>query len=167
MNPSKNRNRKVTVRFTEEEFQYLSKFGDNLSDVIRDVFIKTFRQKNIVINTKKDMRFIEAINRIGVNVNQITKKYNTTGGLSNLDIDKLEYFLEYLVSIIDDDLKSWFYSTKKDLVNSSLFSVWSHFLVGFTEVTLSAKTIPSSSETNLMKFNFLKNIFPYYLKAIE
>ena len=106
INPTKNRNRKITVRFTEEEFQYLSKFGDNLSDVIRDVFIKTFRQKNIVINTKKDMRFIEAINRIGVNVNQITKKYNTTGGLSNLDIDKLEYFLEYLVSIIDDDLKS-------------------------------------------------------------
>lgn len=106
MNSSESRNRKVTVRFTEEEFQYLSKFGDNLSDVIRDVFIKTFKQKNIVINTKKDLRFIGAINSIGVNVNQITKKYNTTGGLSNLDIDKLEYYLEYLVSIINDDLKS-------------------------------------------------------------
>lgn len=106
MNFSESRNRKVTVRFTEEEFQYLSKFGDNLSDVIRDVFIKTFKQKNIVINTKKDIRFIGAINSIGVNVNQITKKYNTTGGLSNLDIDKLEYYLEYLVSIINDDLKS-------------------------------------------------------------
>ena len=106
MNVSESRNRKVTVRFTEEEFQYLSKFGDNLSDVIRDVFIKTFKQKNIVINTKKDIRFIGAINSIGVNVNQITKKYNATGGLSNLDIDKLEYYLEYLVSIINDDLKS-------------------------------------------------------------
>lgn len=106
MDVSESRNRKVTVRFTEEEFQYLSKFGDNLSDVIRDVFIKTFKQKNIVINTKKDLRFIGAINSIGVNVNQITKKYNATGGLSNLDIDKLEYYLEYLVSIINDDLKS-------------------------------------------------------------
>lgn len=105
-NPSEIRNRKITVRLTEEEFAYLSKFGDNISDVIREVFIKTFKQKNIVINTKKDIRYIMALNKIGININQITKKHNATGELSNLDIDRLYYFIEYLTSIIDDDLKS-------------------------------------------------------------
>lgn len=103
--PSEIRNRKVTVRFTEEEFQFLSKFGENKSDVIRDVFIKTFKKKDITINTNKDPRFVFAINKIGVNINQITKKHNETGRLSNLDIDKLDYYLEYLVSILNDDLK--------------------------------------------------------------
>lgn len=104
-NPSEIRNRKVTVRFTEEEFQFLNKFGNNKSDVIRDIFIKTFKKKKIIINTNKDPQFVNAIIKIGVNINQITKKYNQTGILSNLDINKLYYYLDYIVSIIIDDKK--------------------------------------------------------------
>lgn len=111
--PSEIRNRKITVRFTEEEFQFLSKFGDNKSDIIRDVFIKTFKKKDIIINTNKDPRFVFAINKIGININQITRKFNETGRLSNLDIDKLDYYLEYLVSILDDDLKQLCSQQKK------------------------------------------------------
>lgn len=104
-NPSEIRNRKVTVRFTEDEYKFLNKFGENKSDVIRVVFIKTFKKKNITINTNKDPRFVFAINKIGVNINQITKKYNETGNPSNLDIDKLYFYLNYLITILNGDLK--------------------------------------------------------------
>lgn len=94
------KSKKVTIRFTEEELAYLKTFGDNFSDVIRDVFIKNFKKKNVIIDTNKDPRFIHELNKIGINLNQISKKYNATGELSSLDIEKLNSLVEYLCTII-------------------------------------------------------------------
>ncbi|OXA65954.1 hypothetical protein B0A67_24030 [Flavobacterium aquidurense] len=93
---SEKRTKKITIRFTETEFKFINKFGNNLSDVIRDVFMQKFNDKKIIINTDKDPKYINELNKIGVNLNQISKKYNSMGELSSLDIDKLNAVIDIL-----------------------------------------------------------------------
>lgn len=94
----KSRNRKFTFRLTQEEYEFLlerSKQADisgknykTLSDFIRESTLeKNGYHSRIIKEQLHDLKY--EIRKIGVNVNQVTKKIN--GGFGTLkDVETLE-----------------------------------------------------------------------------
>lgn len=85
--------------FEKKQFE---KYGLTSNDKIREYILETFIKKTMVITSEKDPKYIKELNKIGVNLNQISKKYNSLGNLSNLDIEKINNIVEVLALKINE-----------------------------------------------------------------
>lgn len=96
---SKLKNR-ITLSFNEPEFDMLTEKGITDAKTLKTIVINSLAGKKIEINTNKDPKFIYELNKIGVNLNQLTMNFKIYDQLPDNDlrnlcslIDKLEKLL--------------------------------------------------------------------------
>jgi hypothetical protein len=89
----------------QRENNLLKKHDLTSSSKIMTYLLNSFNSKTIIINTDKDPKYINELNKIGVNLNQISKKYNSVGEISSLDIQKLNNIIDVLDEKIQSILK--------------------------------------------------------------
>lgn len=92
----------IMVNLNEAEKSFFIKHNLFSGENLRDFIINTFHKKTIIITSEKDPKYINELNKIGVNLNQIAKKYNSLSEISNLDIDKINNIVEILASKINE-----------------------------------------------------------------
>lgn len=96
----------ICIRVTPSELDTINnninEFGiDNPTHYLRTLLLR----EHIVQTDTTDIRNITvALNRIGNNINQITKKYHQTGIISNLDIDSINENFEEVKREIDEKI---------------------------------------------------------------
>lgn len=93
---SEKRNYHIMVNLNEAEKNFFKKHNIYSGEKLRDFIIDNMNKKNIIITSEKDPKYINELNKIGVNLNQIAKKYNSLNELSDLDIDKISKFIDVL-----------------------------------------------------------------------
>jgi len=87
---------KLNLYLNKEEIEKLKSFGLDNSEKIRIYLFRTFIEKNIVLSSEKDVRYIHELNKIGINLNQITKILNASYNILPKNSDKLELILNQL-----------------------------------------------------------------------
>ena len=104
--PKKEENEKrknyIKVSLNEYEKFFFIKHKLYSGDNLRDFIIDNFQKKTIIITSDKDPKYIKELNKMGVNLNQIAKKYNSLGDLSNLDVEKINNIVEVLALKINE-----------------------------------------------------------------
>lgn len=93
---------RFTLWFNDDQKNIFKKIGLTSGDKIRDFVLETYNKKTIIITSDKDPKYINELNKMGVNLNQIAKKYNSLGELSNLDIEKINNIVEILAAKINE-----------------------------------------------------------------
>ena len=88
--------------FNESQKKIFDKLNLKSGDKIRDFVLETYHKKTIIVTSDKDPKYINELNKMGVNLNQIAKKYNSLGELSNLDIEKINNIVEVLAAKINE-----------------------------------------------------------------
>lgn len=92
----------IMVNLNESEKIFFNKNNLFSGENLRDFVINTFHKKTIIITSDKDPKYINELNKMGVNLNQIAKKYNSLGEISNLDIEKINNIVEVLAAKINE-----------------------------------------------------------------
>ncbi len=107
------RNKKITFRVTEEEFERINKRAE--SSINRESFIREIALKGKVrvpVPTIDRQSLLE-MNKIGVNLNQVVKKINESDvnvfsqAIRNSLLEKIEPLIELLnekINIVDDKI---------------------------------------------------------------
>ncbi len=96
----------IRIRVTPEELETINdnirKLGiKNPTHYLRTLLLK----EHIVQTDTTDIKNITvALNRIGNNINQITKKYNQTGNITNIDIESINRNFEEVKTEINKEL---------------------------------------------------------------
>lgn len=93
---------RFTVWFNDYQKDIFNKLRLNSGDKLRDFVLETHHKKTIIVTSDKDPKYINELNKMGVNLNQIAKKYNSLGELSNLDIEKINNIVEILATKINE-----------------------------------------------------------------
>lgn len=103
--PKKNDNEKynknIRIRFTEEQYNKILEFIKNtvgeekrdVSDFLRSTILDVISGKKAIIKQVLPIKYIYELNKIGVNLNQLTHKVN-------LDAKKFEWENEKIKSIL-------------------------------------------------------------------
>lgn len=94
---------KFSIYFNSEEYNYLQRKNMLNSSKIVYILIKSLEKKTFVIETDKDPKYLLELNRIGNNLNQITKRLNSIKDLSSLDIEKLNNILSLINQKLSND----------------------------------------------------------------
>ena len=115
--PKKNKeiklSRKITIRFTQNDYDklivffkndYENKFQLSLSSQIRDVLLQLIHNKKIKINKIYSPKYINELNKIGINLNQITKKINIKKMHNDQDLKKISMILNQIETIIHSEI---------------------------------------------------------------
>ena len=87
-----NKNKRVTIRLTEDEYKNFTKQADELAISLSEFIRLKLNNINKIKTSKCDKNLVYEINRIGLNLNQIAKYTN-----SRKIVDKL--VLEQLIAI--------------------------------------------------------------------
>ena len=102
--PKKNDNEKLQYRknlsFNEPEHDMLTEKGLADGRILKTIVLNSLSGKKIQINTNKDPKFIGELNRIGININQIAKKCNSSDELTASDLSNLWAALDELKKLI-------------------------------------------------------------------
>lgn len=98
------RNKKITLRFTEEEKIYLDKKKEmTIYEHYNDFILAAVTHCNIfTVDTKPMLAVEEQISKIGTNINQIAKAVNTSGNLYKNDVKELQTKIKEIEKIIHD-----------------------------------------------------------------
>lgn len=83
------RTRKMTFRLTEEEYGKIKKKVEEAGISQQQFLLKTALEKEI-IHIKEYQDLIFQIKKIGTNINQIARKANETGHISDTDISAVK-----------------------------------------------------------------------------
>ncbi len=96
------RNKKITLRFTEEEKNYIDKKkGMTIYEYYNDFFLAAVQHCNLfTIDTKPMLAVAEQISKIGVNINQIAKAVNTSGNLYKNEVKELQTKIEEISNFV-------------------------------------------------------------------
>lgn len=89
------RTRKMTFRLTEEEYGKIKKKVAEAGISQQQFLLKTALEKEI-IHIKEYQDLIFQIKRIGTNINQIARRANETGHISDKDIETVKGGLEQI-----------------------------------------------------------------------
>ncbi len=87
------RTRKMTFRLTEEEYKIIKAKVAEAGISQQQFLLKTALKKEIV-HIKEFHELIFQIKKIGINVNQIAKRANETGHISEADMEEVKGGLE-------------------------------------------------------------------------
>ena len=102
--PKKNEHLKLTTRliisFNEPECMKLQEKGLLDSKTLKTIIMNSTSNKTIQIHTNKDPKYIFELNRIGNNLNQLTKKANSNDQLSELDINNFWTLIDELEKLL-------------------------------------------------------------------
>jgi hypothetical protein len=82
---------RITVSFNEAEYTVLKEKGLLDGKLVKTVILNTLNGKSLNLNTNKDPKLIVELNRIGNNINQISKKLNS--GIPLSEGEKEHFFL--------------------------------------------------------------------------
>lgn len=89
------RTRKMTFRLTEEEYGKIKKKVEEAGISQQQFLLKTALEKEI-IHIKEYQELIFQIKKIGTNINQIARKANETGHISESDISAVKGGIEQI-----------------------------------------------------------------------
>jgi hypothetical protein len=100
---NRTRNRQLNLKFTEEEFNFITKKKEtakvqNYTDFIMKIAAQS---QVIVVDTKPLLEVANQINKIGVNVNQMAKIANTTGKIYSNEFEDLKKKISEMESIVE------------------------------------------------------------------
>lgn len=91
---------RMILSFNESEFNLLIEKGLADGKILKTILMNSLAGKKIELNTNKDPKFIYELNKIGVNLNQLTMNFKIYDQLPDNDlrnlcslIDKLEKLL--------------------------------------------------------------------------
>lgn len=102
--PKKNDDEKLQCRqnlsFTLPEYDMLVEKGLADGTILKTIVMNSLAGQKIQINTNKDPNFICELNRIGININQIAKKCNSSDELTASDLSNLWSTLDELTKLI-------------------------------------------------------------------
>lgn len=93
------RTRKMTFRLTEEEYGKIKKKVEEAGISQQQFLLKTALEKEI-IHIKEYQELIFQIKKIGTNINQIARKANETGHISESDISAVKGGLEQIWQLL-------------------------------------------------------------------
>lgn len=106
------RNKKITLRFTADEKEYLDKKKEmTIYEHYNDFILAAVTHCNIfTVDTKPMLAVAEQISKIGTNINQIAKAVNTSGNLYKNEVkelqEKVEEMSNFVHSIIEISTKA-------------------------------------------------------------
>lgn len=89
------RTRKMTFRLTEEEYKKIKEKVEEAGVSQQQFLLKTALNKEI-IHIQEYQELIFQIKKIGININQIARKANETGQISDTDIEEVKGGLEQI-----------------------------------------------------------------------
>lgn len=89
------RTRKMTFRLTEEEYKKIKEKVEEAGTSQQQFLLKTALEKEI-IHIKEYQELIFQIKKIGVNINQIARRANETGHISDADMEEVKGGLEQI-----------------------------------------------------------------------
>jgi len=89
------RTRKMTFRLTDEEYKIIKAKVDEAGISQQQFLLKTALDKEI-IHIKEFQELIFQIKKIGININQIAKRTNETGHISENDMEELKGGLDQI-----------------------------------------------------------------------
>ncbi len=89
------RTRKMTFRLTDEEYKKIKEKVKEAGISQQQFLLKTAMEKEI-IHIKEYQELIFQIKKIGININQITRKANETGHISKADVEEVKGGLEQI-----------------------------------------------------------------------
>ena len=68
---------RIMLSFNEGEYNILKEKGLIDGKLVKTVILKTLSEKKLILKTNKDPKLMVELNRIGNNINQISKKLNS------------------------------------------------------------------------------------------
>lgn len=110
-----------SIKFNEKEKieldQILKKENTNFSQLVKNSILKSYKKRLEILNVAKEEKdknknlksIAYELNKIGVNLNQIAKKFNTTNNLRGIDFitkENLFNIISEFSKIKDDFLKN-------------------------------------------------------------
>lgn len=102
--PKKNDNEILKYRknlsFNESEYTILTERGLADGKILKTILMNALSGKNIKISTNKDPKYICELNKIGNNINQLAKKFNSSDQLSDNDIRNFWSLIDELEKLI-------------------------------------------------------------------
>ena len=93
------RTRKMTFRLTEDEYSIIKDKVNESGTSQQQFLLKTALGKEI-IHIKEFQELIFQIKKIGININQITKKANETQFISDADISEIKGGLDKIWQLL-------------------------------------------------------------------
>lgn len=93
------RTRKMTFRLTEDEYKIIKDKVSEAGTSLQQFLLKTALEKEI-IHIKEFQELIFQIKKIGININQITKKANEIGFISDVDISEIKGGLDNIWQLL-------------------------------------------------------------------
>lgn len=86
----------ISVYFNRKQYRMLEDYmsKNNLvinkkSGLIKEIVLQNISEKKILLMKQNDPKLIFEVNKIGININQLTKKLNSLDALSGADLDRL------------------------------------------------------------------------------
>lgn len=99
------RKKKLSLRVTENELRIIDKKAEVACLSRNGYLIKMAIEGAVIVQDLDNMRdFTNEINKIGVNINQITKHINTTNNIYKSDIEELKEKIEEIYKIVESIL---------------------------------------------------------------
>lgn len=98
------RNRKITLRFTEDEKEYIDKKKEmTIYEHYNDFILVAVTHCNIfTVDITPMLEVASQISKIGTNLNQIAKAVNTSGNLYKNEVKDLQTKIKEIEKIIHD-----------------------------------------------------------------
>lgn len=96
---SKLKNR-ITLSFNEPEFDMLTEKGITDAKTLKTIVLNSLAGKKIELNTNKDPKFIYELNKIGVNLNQLTMNFKIYDQLPDNDLRNLYSLIDKLEKLL-------------------------------------------------------------------
>ena len=95
------RNKQILIRFTKEEYETFNKKAIDLnmtkSDLLRFLILLGREQNKSVLSDEEFEELISDIHNIGTRTNQIAKRANQTGNVTQNDLDELDViYLDFI-----------------------------------------------------------------------
>lgn len=98
---------RVYIRFNKNQIKEIKKYIENntgetqdISFFLREIILKTIREEKIQFISTYSPEYLFELNKIGVNLNQISKKINSYREVREYDLPKIEEILNKISQII-------------------------------------------------------------------
>jgi len=70
------------------------------SGLIKEIVLQSITEQNIWLKKQNDPKLIYEVNKIGININQLTKKLNSLDALSGADLDRIRKLISKMSDFI-------------------------------------------------------------------
>ena len=97
----------ISVYFNKKQYRILEDYmsENNLvinkkSGLIKKIVLQSILEKKIILRKQNDPKLIFEVNKIGININQLTKKLNSLDALSEPELDRMQKLVSKLSDFI-------------------------------------------------------------------